>query len=184
MARLVEDLLLLSRADSGQLTMEWSAVDLSEIAKHAVAARRAAGHDAGVALCVDAEERTWVYGDEARLRQVVDNLLDNAIRHAPAGSAVTVSTSRDETHCMLTVADQGSGIAHRDLSHIFDRFYRADSSRSRDSGGLGLGLAIAKAIVDIHCGTIDVESAPRLGARFTVRIEAATPNRSGPSLTI
>ena len=119
---------------------------------------------------VDAAAPTVVRGDPDRLREVVDNLLDNALRHAPAGSNVSVSVQRDGCEARLAVHDQGPGLSADAQAHVFDRFYRADRSRARVSGGLGLGLAIAKAIVDAHQGRLSVDSALGQGATFTMRI--------------
>jgi signal transduction histidine kinase len=116
-----------------------------------------------------------VNGDRDRLWQVLDNLLDNALRYAPAGTAVTVTVQQDGADARLSVQDLGPGLSAEDQQRVFDRFYRADRSRSRQSGGLGLGLAIAKAIVGAHQGKIWVRSEPGQGTVFAVLLPAAWP---------
>jgi two-component system sensor histidine kinase BaeS len=98
------------------------------------------------------------------------NLIDNAIRHTPAGGSVQVEVSGQDGHVQVAVADTGEGIAPEDQPHVFDQFYRGEKSRSRQSGGAGLGLAIARGIVEAHRGQIRVESAPNRGSRFVVTL--------------
>jgi signal transduction histidine kinase len=107
-----------------------------------------------------------VSGDPDRLAQVLDNLLDNAIRHSPAGSAVRVEILRAREGVECRVIDQGPGIPPQHLPHIFERFYRVDSSRNRKTGGTGLGLAIVQALVNAHEGKVGVESTPGVGSEF------------------
>jgi len=170
--RLVEDLLTLSRVDAGQFVIEPAPCDLVRMALDAAAALAARADAAGVRLCVEADAPVVVCGDRDRLRQVLDNLLDNALRHAPAGSAVVITAQRDGAQARLTVRDQGPGLSLEDQPRIFERFYRADRSRSRQSGGLGLGLAIARAIAEAHQGDLSVESHPGQGATFSLRLPA------------
>lgn len=174
MGRLVDDLLLLARLDQQQ-PLDLSDVDLADLARDAVADLQATEPLCEIALVVRAEAR--VTGDEARLRQVVANLLANASTHTPAGTAVrlTVDAGADGRDASITVADDGPGISPDDQERIFERFYRADPSRSRRSGGTGLGLAIVAAVVAGHGGTVTVDSAPGEGARFTVRLPVAGP---------
>ena len=113
--------------------------------------------------------------DPDRIRQVVDNLLDNALRHAPNDSRVSVSARTSNAHVEIKVVDQGPGLAPAEAARVFDRFYRVDSARGRDSGGLGLGLTIARAIVAAHGGTLSVETAPGAGCAFTARLPARDP---------
>jgi two-component system OmpR family sensor kinase len=169
LSRLVDELLMLSRVDSKQFTVQCAPCDLSEIARRAVVAVAARQQEAGVQVRLDAEA-VPIAGDAHRLRQVVDNLLDNALRYAPAGSEVTVSSRCENGHAVLSVRDAGPGLSSIEQAHVFDRFYRADAARGRDSGGLGLGLPIAKAIVDAHHGTLTVHSSPGYGCTFTVRL--------------
>lgn len=125
-----------------------------------------------------AEPGLKVNGDWTRLLQVVTNLLENAVRHTPAGGQITLSATRltgqaGVPRVALTVEDTGEGIPERDLPHVFDRFYRGDRSRSRKTGGSGLGLAIAADLIKAHGGTIGVESEPGMGTRFTIVLDAA-----------
>src|SRR4029434_6281869 len=111
-----------------------------------------------------------VLGDADRLGQVITNLLSNAIHYNKENGAIRVSTRTENASAVVTVADTGEGIAPEDLPHIFDRFYRADKSRARSEGRSGLGLAISKAVVDAHGGTLEVSSQPGAGTIFTVRL--------------
>ena len=113
----------------------------------------------------------WV-GDAQRISQVVNNLLNNAVEFNREQGEIRISLEVDESEVVLCVADTGQGISAEDLPHIFERFYRADKSRSRGQGHNGLGLAICKAIVDAHGGCIEVSSQPGAGSRFTVRLPA------------
>jgi len=111
-----------------------------------------------------------VFADSQRLEQVLGNLLSNALRYTPSGGRIVVRAWADEQGAALAVQDSGVGIAPDDLPHVFERFYRADPSRSRADGGSGLGLAIVKQIVEAHGGQVEVQSLPEQGATFTVRL--------------
>jgi two-component system OmpR family sensor kinase len=116
-----------------------------------------------------------VSGDEPRLRQVLGNLVTNALTHTPVGTPVTVAVARDgASGVLLEVVDHGPGMAPEHSTRAFERFYRADASRTRQTGGNGLGLAIVAAVVAAHGGTVDVETAPGSGAAFRVRLRAST----------
>jgi two-component system OmpR family sensor kinase len=165
MGRLVEDLLLLARLDQ-QRPLERTSVDL-----HAVVEDAAADHaalDDGHPLTLEAPTAVVVKGDEAGLRQVVGNLLANARTHTPVGTVVRLSLAADDGSAVLTVADDGPGIPAAQLGRVFERFHRGDPSRSRETGGAGLGLSIAAALVAAHGGTIEATNTP--GATFTVRL--------------
>jgi two-component system OmpR family sensor kinase len=169
LSTLVDELLMLSRVDTKQFVIDVAPCDLAEIARSAVTAAAPFQEDTSIQLRLDAEA-VAVNADAHRLRQVVDNLLNNALRHAPADSEVFVRTWRESGQACLSVRDTGPGLSAAEQAQVFDRFYRADAARARDSGGLGLGLTIAKAIVEAHQGTLDVLSAPGEGATFTVRL--------------
>lgn len=124
----------------------------------------------GVELKRDIEQNVMMFLDGAKIRQVAENLLSNALRYTDAGGSVTVTMRAGDEGMTLVVADTGIGIDAKDLQYIFERFYRTDVSRARTSGGIGIGLAIVKAIVEAHGGTISVESAPGEGSRFIVKI--------------
>jgi len=168
---MVDDLLLLARSDSGAVTLERLPVQLDDVAAEAAAslAGPAAAH--GVTLVVDPEPVALV-GDPARLRQLVTIIVDNAIRHSPAGAEVRVAIRAFEDEALLTVADQGPGIKPEDLGHVFDRFWRAAGA---PAGGTGLGLAIAKWIAERHGGSITAANAEGGGAVFSVRLPIETP---------
>ncbi|MFE1802726.1 sensor histidine kinase [Streptomyces sp. NPDC059517] len=162
MTGLVEDLLLLARLDEGR-PLQSSEVDLAALVAEAVWDARAAGggHDWQLALLLDTP--ALVRGDEARLHQVVANLLANARVHTPAGTTVVASVEATEAHCVIRVRDDGPGIPAHLLPAVFERFTRGDVSRSRNTpadGGSGLGLAIVAAIASAHGGHIDVQSVP------------------------
>jgi two-component system OmpR family sensor kinase len=170
MSVLVDDLLLLAHLDEGRpLTLEPVALD--EVVGEALETARTLEPDRPVRVEL---EPAVVAGDRDRLRQVVDNLLSNVRSHTPPGTAVTVGLARNNGTAVLTVADSGPGMGDEQLAHVFERFYRADPSRARASGGAGLGLAIVAAVVDAHGGEVDAESTPGEGTSFRVRLPLAT----------
>ncbi len=173
LSRLGNDLLTLSRIDTGEASCAPRPCDLAAVARDAIAAcaNRAAG--AHVALALDGPAHLPMIADPDRLRQVLDNLLDNGLRHAPEGSTVTVTTEARDHAIVLAVADTGPGLTTEQQARVFDRFYRADDSRARSSGGLGLGLAIAKAIVEAHHGSLTVQSTPGSGCTFLATFPVA-----------
>ncbi|WP_448808664.1 sensor histidine kinase [Agromyces bauzanensis] len=176
MTELVEDLLLLARLDEGRELVA-RPVDLGRIVVEAVGDAQAAGPDHAWEVRLP-DEPAVVVGDEPRLRQVVTNLLANARVHTPEGTAVVAALERDGDEVVLTVEDDGPGIAPGLVHTLFERFVRADSSRSRRAGSTGLGLAIVRAVVEAHRGTVDVESRPG-ATRFTVRLPAAKDSAHG-----
>ena len=177
MGRLVEDLLLLAQFDEDR-PLELQPVDLSSIAVQAAAGARAI--QPGRPLAVLAASPVIVRADAGRLRQVLDNLIGNALQHTPAGTPVTVTVTAGSEHGQVSVADAGPGLSAAQATRVFDRFYRTDRARSRASGGAGLGLSIAATLVAAHGGTIDVDSKPGHGATFVVRLPlAAAPAVEG-----
>jgi heavy metal sensor kinase len=175
--RLVNDLLMLTRADAGTLSLELQPLDLVELAQARCEHFSALASCCNVKLAVSGAKSAWVQGDADRLTQVLDNLLDNALRYSPEGSTLAVEIRAGEGECQCAVSDQGQGIPAQHLPHIFDRFYRADSSRNRQTGGAGLGLAIVKALVEAQGGQISAESAEGQGT--TLRF--SLPNAEGAS---
>jgi two-component system OmpR family sensor kinase/two-component system sensor histidine kinase BaeS len=182
LSRLVDDLRDLALADAGQLGLSLRAVDAAALVADVGDSLGLAAEAQGVALKLELEEDLPpVMADPDRLAQVLRNLVTNALRHTPPGGTVTLSAGRDEGDLVLVVADTGEGIAPEELGHVFDRFWRADRSRSRDGeaggarerGGSGLGLAIAQSLVEAHGGRIRVESDRDAGSRFTVAIPLA-----------
>lgn len=128
--------------------------------------------DRGIALRLEGNGSLGVQGDKEQLQRLFFNLLDNALRHTPAGGTIVVRLENDRGGAIIQVLDTGEGIASEHLPHIFDRFYRVDSARSRHSGGAGLGLAIVKQIIDAHGGSITVASELGHGTRFTIRLQS------------
>ena len=175
MTHLVEDLLLLARLDSGR-PLERQPVDLSRLCADVVSDAHAAGPDHRWNLEVPSEP-VLVPGDDARLHQVVANLLANARVHTPPGSTVTLSLGGDGDQAVLTVADDGPGIPAELQTEVFERFARADVSRSRKEGSTGLGLAIVSAVIHAHHGSIALESQPGRTV-FTVRLPGFPANQT------
>jgi len=164
---LVEDLRLLAQVEAGQLTLEKRAVNIKGLLKDTQTYFKALASEGGLTLALDlAPELPDANADWHRLTQVLSNLLTNALRHTPSGGQVTLSATAGEGAVKVTVTDTGAGIPPEDLSHIFDRFWRGEKSRSRASGGSGLGLAIAKQLIELHGGTIGVQSTPGQGSTF------------------
>jgi two-component system OmpR family sensor kinase len=167
MARLVEDLLLLARLDAGR-PLERRPVDLTKLVLEAVDDARVLGPEHRWVLRLP-EEPLVVTGDELRLHQVLTNLLNNARRHTPAGTTVTVTARREPGAVSLDVHDDGPGLPPELSGSAFERFTRGDSSRTRASGGAGLGLSLVHAITAAHGGTVSVSSRPG-DTTFTVRL--------------
>ena len=171
MTRLTDDLLALARLESPQLVPErFSARDLLEESRLEFA-NAAAGR--GIELDAVAPSALELVGDRDALRRALANLLDNALRHAPDGSTVTVAAANGDDRVRLEVADEGPGLDEADREKVFERFWRADDSRDRNGGGSGLGLAIVKRIADAHGGSVSVRSAPGAGATFAIELPAA-----------
>src|SRR5581483_1809944 len=167
MGHLVDDLLLLARLDEGR-PLERRPVDLSQLAADAAADARALDPDRPITL--EAAGPLEVAGDEQRLRQVLANLVRNALVHTPGGTPVAISTARQGESATLAIVDHGPGIPREVGDRIFERFYRADPARGRDGGSSGLGLSIVAAIVAAHGGSVDVTDTPGGGATFTLRL--------------
>jgi signal transduction histidine kinase len=171
-SRLVDELLLLARSDIGG-TLREQTVDLHEVVTTAVADLRAMPDGARVSL--DTLEPITLTGDSDRLSQVITGLLDNARKYTPAESRIHVSLERRRGEAQIAVADEGPGIQPADLAHVFERFYRGSQARASDPGGAGLGLAIARAIVEQHQGRIEIESDPTAGTTVTIHLPIETP---------
>src|SRR5581483_4517072 len=157
---LVDDLGDLALADAGQLRLEPVEVDLGALLRHVAAT--------GVGrVTVVADEDPVLVADPIRLRQIVGNLVANAVRHTPPDGRITLTARADGRDVLIEVTDSGAGIPPEDLPHVFDRFWRADKSRSRRTGGSGLGLAIVRQLVEAHGGAIAAASTPGVGTTFT-----------------
>ncbi|HVA89479.1 MAG TPA: HAMP domain-containing sensor histidine kinase [Chloroflexota bacterium] len=172
LTRLVDSLSLLARADSGVLTMDRKIMDLAAVAHEIVDGMEILAEEGGQRLSLTAPEPLPVLGDPSRLRQVLLILLDNALKYTPTGGVITVTAEQGGGKARLTVTDSGPGIPPEQLARIFDRFYRADASRTGQ--GMGLGLAIARTFVEAHGGRIAAINLPAGGARFTVTLPLAS----------
>ena len=168
MGRLIADLLLLARLDEDR-PLDTHPVDLAIVAAEAVRSARAVQPDRPLVLLA-APEPVIVSADAGRLRQIIDNLVSNAVQHTPAGTPVTVTIAAAPGHGQLTVTYRGPGMSAAQAARVFERFYRTDRARNRASGGTGLGLAIAAALVAAHQGTISVDTQPGRGAAFLVQL--------------
>ncbi|MEB4207748.1 HAMP domain-containing sensor histidine kinase [Mycobacterium sp. 94-17] len=170
MGLLVEDLLLLARLDV-QRPLEYHRVDLLALASDAVHDGQAMDSGRTITMEVlDGPGTPEVLGDETRLRQVLSNLVANAVQHTPVSADVTVRVGTDGADAVLEVADEGPGMTEEDASRVFERFYRTDASRARASGGTGLGLSIVESLVRAHGGAVSVTTAPGEGCRFRVTL--------------
>jgi two-component system sensor histidine kinase BaeS len=165
MARLLDDLQTLSTADAGALRLDLEPTDLAAVAAEVVSAFAPTAGLAGVTLTSVGGELPEIDADPLRVRQVLDNLVANAVRHTPAGGEVTIRLMRDERAIVVAVEDSGRGIPEDQLDTLFDRY-----SRSADSGGSGLGLAIAKSLVEVHGGSIEAANAGEQGAVIRFRL--------------
>ncbi|GLV74477.1 sensor histidine kinase [Streptomyces hygroscopicus] len=171
---LIDDLRDLSAADAGELRLNLVEVDIADLLAHTATAHHAAAENAGVTLRAETPgDRVAVEADQVRLYQAVGNLVANALRHTPSGGAVSLRAHRAGDEVLIEVADTGSGIAAEDLPHVFDRFWRADKSRSRRTGGSGLGLSIVRKLVQAHGGTVSASSTLGEGSVFTIRLPRA-----------
>jgi signal transduction histidine kinase len=173
---LIEDLLDVSQISSGTLRLQMRDLELRTVVGGAVETIQPTADNKGVTVEVVGDEEIAVRGDAARLRQVVWNLLANAVKFTPSGGRVTVTLGREGGMVLLRVADNGRGIDASFLPYVFERFRQADASPTRTEGGVGLGLAIAKQLVELHGGEITAESPGRnQGATFTVRLPTVKP---------
>jgi heavy metal sensor kinase len=168
LSKTVERLFALSRLDAGEAQTEWIAIDLGELVASTADQMSLLAADKRITVTCEAEERVMVTGDRSRLKQIVVNLLDNAIKYTPAGGAVHLRVTVAEGRAVLTVEDSGIGIPAEALPHVFERFYRVDATRSDATGGAGLGLAIVKTICDAHGAAVRVASALGRGSSFHV----------------
>ncbi|MEV0605394.1 HAMP domain-containing sensor histidine kinase [Polymorphospora rubra] len=171
--RVIDDLRDLAAADAGDLRLHPVACDVHEVLRQVADAHRGTAAHAGVTLSLPDGPPAHVVADPDRLRQIIGNLVSNAIRHTPPGGLVTLRPVPNG----VEVADTGTGIAPEDLPRVFDRFWRADASRSRATGGSGLGLAIARKLAQAHAGDLRVSSTPGAGAVFTLTLPPTDSSR-------
>jgi heavy metal sensor kinase len=168
LTRIIDHLLLISRLDAGQVLPK-TPVNLGELASATIEEARLMAEEKSITIAERLQPNVWVEGDRLRLQQVIVNLLGNAIKYTPENGRVVVTVDA-ETHARVTVEDNGVGIPSDSVPHVFDRFYRADKARARDTGGAGLGLSIVKAICAAHGGEVSVSSKEGSGSRFTVEL--------------
>jgi signal transduction histidine kinase len=175
LAQLVDDLQDLTLAEAGQLALRRAPLRVADALGRARQALRPQAEDRGVRLRVEppATALPDVLADERRLGQILRNLIANAIRHTPPGGEVVLSAAASPDGVELVVRDTGQGIAAEHLPHVFERFYRADASRARTTGGAGIGLAVVKQLVEAHQGRVDVHSTPGQGSTFRFTLPAA-----------
>ncbi|MEU9479298.1 HAMP domain-containing sensor histidine kinase [Streptomyces sp. NPDC048191] len=173
--RIIDDLQDLAAADAGTLRLHREPLRAADLLEQVGAAHRVAADAGDVTLRTEADGTAWLDADPVRMRQALGNLVSNALRHTPADGTVTLAARREGADVVLTVSDTGTGIAPEDLPHVFDRFWRAEKSRSRRTGGSGLGLPIVRHLVAAHGGTADAASEPGAGSVFTLRLPAAVP---------
>jgi signal transduction histidine kinase len=190
MRRLVEDLLYLGRIESGDLSLEREPVDLADVARAVQARFSFRAQETGITIAVHAPQPVGIKGDPHRLGQMLDNLVENAFKHTPPSGAIEVtavrepartngqsrSASRGPAVAVLSVHNSGSYIPPEEADRVFERFYQTDKARSGDTSGRGLGLAIAREIVQAHGGRIDLESTPQTGTTFIVRLPSLEPS--------
>ena len=178
MGMLVDELLLLAHTDRTR-PMVLSEVDLAELVTDAGQDARA--RDPDRQIDIDMDDDIVIQGDEDRLRQALNNVITNALIHTPEGTPVALRLSKEDDTAIVAVEDSGAGLDAESLEHAFERFWRRDRSRSRDTGGAGLGLAIVGAIVRSHGGTVTAENRPSGGARFTLRLPIDSQQALGGS---
>src|ERR1700722_2039191 len=173
---LIEQLMFLARADSGAETLHFTATNVSEVLHEACHQGSALAEAKQIAFQEKISgDSMWIQGDASSLRRLFLILIDNAVKYTPASGQIEVSLQRNDGYLVAEVRDSGIGIAAADLPNVFERFYRADKARTRETGGVGLGLSIGRWIAEVHAGTIEVHSSPGHGSRFQIRLPIAKP---------
>jgi len=170
LSRIVEHLFTLSRLDAGEAQTEWTRFDLSELAKTTADQMSLLAEDKKISIACDVNRQILVEGDRARLKQIVVNLLDNAIKYTPADGKIQLRVHAVNGHAILEVADNGIGIPSAALPHVFERFFRADQTRADGSESAGLGLSIVKSICTAHGADVEVQSTVGSGSCFRVKL--------------
>jgi two-component system sensor histidine kinase BaeS len=180
--RIVDDLQDLALAEAGALTYHRTLLDVSDLLEISVAAHRPAAEAAGITLTTErSRDLPPIHADPDRLRQVLSNLISNAVRATPPDGRITLHASATASHVTITLSDTGTGIDPTALPHIFDRFWRADPARGRRTGGSGLGLAIARQIISDHRSAIHVDSELGTGTTFTITMPVGAQPSTVPN---
>jgi heavy metal sensor kinase len=177
LSKIVQRLLTLSRLDAGEAQSECVPFDLGQLAVTTADQMALLAEDKHISIQRESTPRVPVQGDRARLKEVVVNLLDNAIKYTSEGGAIHLKVGTSNGHAVLEVSDTGIGIPAEAVPHVFERFYRVDQARSREPDGAGLGLAIVKSICSAHGGTVDLQSVVGSGSRFRVTLPLATERK-------
>jgi len=170
MSRIVDELLFLSRADLGEITMTSGPVQLDTVVREIQSQAMVLGNERGIETILEHSEPVQVLGDEWRLRELVLNVVDNAVKYSPPGGTVQLSITTTDGRAQIVVQDHGIGIAPDEQREIFDRFHRTDAARAHAQQGTGLGLAICNWIAEAHHGTIEIDSVVGQGSRFTISL--------------
>jgi heavy metal sensor kinase len=178
---IVEGLVALSRLDAGEAKREWVSFDLAELTATTADQMNLLAEDKEISVQCSPQQKVFVQGDRARLKQVVVNLLDNAIKYTARGGTIQLNVTRQNGHAILDVADSGIGIPAEAVPHVFDRFFRVDKARTRDEGGAGLGLSIVKSICTAHGAELQVDSTVGKGSRFRIKLPLA-PSSATPDV--
>jgi len=174
LASLIGDLLILSELESGETSRELAPVVIEGVVGHVCALLEEKARSKKISIAMQGlGEALPVLADRGKLEQVMVNLLDNAIKYTPENGSIAISAAEAEGMVSIAVTDSGIGIPPKELSRIFERFYRVDAARSREQGGTGLGLAIVKHIVQLHGGSVSVESTPGKGSIFSFTLKKA-----------
>jgi len=184
LSKIVESLLAISRLDAGEALMTHQFVDLSQLVTSTADQMRLLAEDKQISLTCVAPQRTEVEGDPHRLKQVVVNLVDNAIKYTGEGGKVEIRVGSNNGSAVLEVSDSGVGIPSDAIEQVFERFYRVDKARSRQMGGAGLGLSIVKSICAAHHGRVTVESSEERGSRFLVELPLSKGKINSPPATV
>jgi heavy metal sensor kinase len=184
LSRVVEYLLLLSRADMGQMVLEKERINLTDMLADLADAATVLGAPKNIYITYRHTETLMIEGDQAKVYQIFLNLVDNAVKYTPEGGLISITIHRDGRFAEVRVRDTGIGISAEHQKKIFDRFYRVDRARSRELGGAGLGLSIVQWKVEVHGGTIRVESEPGQGSTFIVRLPLLEESVAAPATTV
>ncbi len=181
MSTMIDRLLFLARADRGKEELNFEEVRLAEILDRLTSDMEVLCQEKGLQMRVGPLQNLVVRGDRTRLRQLFQNILENAMRYTASGGSISVSVARRDNYAVTLISDTGIGIPAEHLPHIFDRFHRVDEARSRADGGQGLGLSISKHIAELHGGRIEVESREGEGSTFSVLLPLVESSEAGQS---